>query len=464
MISWMTAPVLYIAFPLILVVLLGLLASFRRTVIIVAVVFCLLLALTAILQPLSSPIQLGRWTIELEGPLNILGRSFSLGDPDRFLLAMVFGFGAFWFVGSRAAGTHRFFVPLGLIMMSLLVSAVAVKPFLYSALLIEMAALAAVPMLVGPGQTASQGVMRFIIFQTLAIPFILLAGWVLGVTGGSSVESGRMLRAVVLLGLGFAFWLAVFPFYSWVPMLAKQAHPYSAGFVLTLFPGVGFLLAAKFLSSAGWVSQVPQMYPAIQFVGLLMIATGGMWAAFQEDAARLMGYAIIVETGFALISLSFQTGQISQVYAAAYLPRVTALAIWALSLSLLRRSGIGTTFDEVSHTPRRLRWIVMALCIAVFSLGGFPLLGTFPVRLPVIEQVAGASLLSAVWLMVGVAVYFLSAIRLALAVVTASPTDDEAVLSRGEVTMLALGCIALVLIGLFPGIFLSPLMWLMAGG
>ena len=106
----------------------------------------------------------------------------------------------------------------------------------------------------------------------------------------------------------------------------------------------------------------------------------------------------------------------------------------------------------------------MALCIAVFSLGGFPLLGTFPVRLPVIEQVAGTSLLSAVWLMVGVAGYFLSAIRLALAVVTTSPANDVAVLSRGEVTMLALGCIALVLIGLFPGIFLSPLMWLMAGG
>jgi len=49
-------------------------------------------------------------------------------------------------------------------------------------------------------------------------------------------------------------------------------------------------------------------------------------------------------------------------------------------------------------------------------------------------------------------------------VVTASPANDAAVLSRGEVTMLALGCIALVLIGLFPGIFLSPLMWLMAGG
>ena len=96
-------------------------------------------------------------------------------------------------------------------MIALLVAALAVEPFLFSALLIEMAVLVSVPLLSPPGHPVGKGVLRYLIFQTLAMPFILFAGWVFGGVEINPADTQLLVQSVVLMGFGFAFWLAVFP-------------------------------------------------------------------------------------------------------------------------------------------------------------------------------------------------------------------------------------------------------------
>ena len=216
---------------------------------------------------------------------------------------------------------------LQLTIIVLLVSARAVEPFLFGALLIEMAILTSIPMMVPPGTSPSRGVMRYLIFQTLALPFILLAGWAFGMVQIDPANKGVLLRASVALGLGFAFWLAVFPFYSWIPMLSEKVHPIAFGFILSLLPFIILMLGLDFLNGYIWIKQGIMLVPILQVTGLVMIVTGGVWAAFQHNLSRLVGYAIILDTGFMLLAVSLQNRLGMETFAANWIPRQISLLI-----------------------------------------------------------------------------------------------------------------------------------------
>ena len=192
-------------------------------VILLSTILCLLLALLAWLLPIGETIRLVGLSFTVDPTLAFAGRRLVLDEQDRAFLIFIYLFCAFWFAGSHAAGASPLLIPFGLGIVALLVSAQAVEPFLYAALLIEMAVLLAVPILTPVGKVFSQGVLRFLIFQTLAMPFILLAGWATAGVEANPSNLTLVTISTVFLGLGFAFWLAVFPFYTWVPLLAEQS-------------------------------------------------------------------------------------------------------------------------------------------------------------------------------------------------------------------------------------------------
>ena len=53
----------------------------------------------------------------------------------------------------------------------------------------------------------------------LAMPFILFAGWLLAGVESSPGDIELVVQSATLLALGFSFLLAVFPLYSWIPLL-----------------------------------------------------------------------------------------------------------------------------------------------------------------------------------------------------------------------------------------------------
>src|SRR6185295_5447830 len=102
-------------------------------------------------------------------------------------------------------------------------------------------------------------------------------------------------QAGAMLGLGFAFLLAIFPLYIWIPMLTEETSPYATGFLLWALPTFTVIFALGFLDRYAWLRASNQFSGAMQFAGVFMVASGGFFALLQKQIARMMGYAAIVE-------------------------------------------------------------------------------------------------------------------------------------------------------------------------
>ena len=265
----MSAPILWIFFPLTLAGLLLLLGN-PKVVFLIACLFTLFLSLAAWLLPIDTALTIGGWNFKLSPSFEILGRNLTLTSADRSFLALTYGSAFFWFIPTISMQITRLLVPLGLAITSLLVAALAVEPFLYAALIIEMAVLLSIPLLMSLRQRPTKGVIRFLIFQTLAVPFILFSGWLLAGIGANPGDLGLVNQAATLLGLGFAFLLAIFPFYTWIPLLAEEAHPYVVGFLLWMLPTATMFFGLGFLDRYTWLRTSSQLSHVIQISGLIV--------------------------------------------------------------------------------------------------------------------------------------------------------------------------------------------------
>jgi len=373
-----------------------------------------------------------------------------LEAADRSFLVLIYTFGAVWFLGSRQAGAIDYFPGVGLALVSLLVAAQAVEPFLYAALIIEMAVLISLPLLSPPGQRAGQGALRFLIFQTLAVPFILLAGWASGLVEANLPGTRWVVQAILFLGLGIFFWLGVFPFYTWVPLLAQETSPYIFGFLLGLLP-VGVLwITLGFLDSFTWLRASAAVVEGLRLTGGLMVLTAGLWAAFQTNLARMLGYAILLENGYALLAVSLNSGLGLELFAASLVPRLVGIALWSLALAVYHKHGITTDLTGLVGVLRRYPLVSAALALAYFSLGGLPLLASFPIRQPLLETLASVNQAVAVAAIVGNLGFLFGGYRL-LAVIVRSEEKGWKINEHGiEAAMLVAAMVLLVLAGLFP--------------
>ena len=446
----MSAPVLWILLPSILAGLL-LLINNQKVIFLVACLFTLFLTLAAWLLPIDTALTLGSWTFKLAPSVEILGRNLTLTSANRSFLVLIYGSAFFWFVPAASLQIARRMIPLGLAITALMVAALAVKPFLYAALIIEVAVLISTPLLSPSGQKPGKGEIRFLIFQSLGVPFILFSGWLLAGIGANPGNLSLVLQAATFLGLGFAFLLAIFPFYTWIPLLAEEAHPYVVGFLLWMLPTVTLFYGLGFLDSYTWLRDASFLTTFLTLVGTLMVVTGGLLAAFQRHLGKIMGYAIIVETGFSLLALSLGNTVGLNIFLLLLVPRAISLGIWALTLSILREQAPGLNLKDVKGLGHVWPFATSALVLANLALAGMPLLAGFPAHQAIWEGLARSSLPVAFWVLIGSLGLFASAVRV-LAALTAAPegTHWGARETRTQRLLLAIGVLGLFVLGLFP--------------
>jgi NADH-quinone oxidoreductase subunit N len=456
----LSAPLLWIFFPGLLATLLFVFRKWEKATATVGTLVALLLAGLAWTMPLSDLISLGPWSFQFTPSLFVLGRQLVLAEYTRPILGLIYLITAFWFGGAYTARSSPFFVPLGLGIVALLTAALAVKPFLYAALFIQIAVFISIPLLIPPGKPSGRGVLRFLTFQTVGTPFILLTGWL--ITGAEAVpgDTTSFLRTIIPLGFGFSFLLAVFPFHTWISMLAEESHPYAAAFILFLLPGIVSLFGLVFFESYAWMRNSPIIFTVLRLTGLIMIVAGGGMAAFQTHLGRMLGYAVTVDIGLSLISIGIHRGiniggtgfsASLSIFFALFLSRGLALGVWALALTAIWDRSKGMTFREVQGMGRVLPLAAAGVILAHFSMAGYPLLAGFPPRLALFGELAQISPVYTFWALAGSFGLLAGGLRSLAVLVMGKKKEPWKINEKGTlILLLGLGLLALFLAGVYP--------------
>ena len=453
----MSIPALMLCLPLVASVVAHV---FRRWVLVqsfVGSISCFLLVVITLQAPIEQMVVLAGRDVLLSASWMWLGRSFTFGPEDRQVLVFIFSFALMFFVGAAGARVSRNFMPLGLAVLSLLVATLLVRPLLYAAVFLEIMAALSAFMLSDDEHRNMRGSLRLLIFISLGVPLILLAGWRLETYQANPDSTGLLELATILLGTGFIVMLAVVPFHSWLPTIAEEASPYSTAFICSFVQGGVFLLFLDVFVQYEWFRENPVVPAGLRIAGLAMVVFGGVFAIVQRNQGRLMGYTVLVDSGAALLALALGTPDAVRIAISILGLRILGLAVWGLGLGIMELKG---DLDDLRGLVRVYPVATAAMLVGGFSVAGLPLMAGFTGRWALLLSLAGPDTVSAILLLLASVCVCLGYMKV-IAELVYQPVSGRSQWSLGEssaaIILSATGVLAVFAVGTFPQLLLPAL-------
>ena len=368
----MSTPMIWIIFPILFSVALFI---FRKQFWLVCLLqsgVSLVLALAAIFSRFIPGGAVSFLGIEISPVLNFLGRSLILDHTNEMVIIILYSYLTFWTISLYIHQIHSLIVPIGLLFNALLIAAIAVEPFLYSGLIMEIAVIASIPVITENSLKRQKGIFRYLIYFTLGMAFILLAGWYLAGGEISPVNEEQLVQATVILGLGFVFWLAVFPFHTWIPSISDNFQPVNSFYILVLMPIAVFVLLIKYLNGFAWLRGYQAVYQALNLLGAIMSLTGAIWAVFQQGLRRTAGYLLIFSSGLMLMSAGLHSSQGFIISSYFILPRLINFFLLAWSLIILEHQHGQINISSIRSLFYTNPFTAVAFIISLFSTAAIP--------------------------------------------------------------------------------------------
>lgn len=454
----MSTPIIWILMPIILSIIFWVILKNRRFIYLTGFVFSLMLTAAAIWLPIDQAIEFGSTDVKVSSVLIILGRQFILRQEQMPILAILYGIVAFWIFGAQFGKSPSILVPTSLLVTSFLVGSLAVSPFLYAAVFIELAVLITIPLFVQYSQNLNKGAIRLLIYQTIGMAFLLFTGWLLGGTDTAPASREAVQRILIFFGLGFAFILAIFPFYSWIPMLTEHDDIYSIGLLLILFPSAILLFVISFLDNYSWLRNSITLKQSLQVVGMIMVITGGLWSPFQKHLGRMFGYAVIVENGLSLLAISTLTGNGFHIFAGFYFARIISLGVWALGLAILQNQTGSLEINKVMGIGKTGSILMVGILTAQFSIGGLPILAGFPLRVALLDEISLQSNIVSVAMIIGLAGIWAAGFY-SMNILFRSEKSWSNFLSPSIPVniLIIIGVLVIIFLGIFPQVYLPSM-------
>jgi len=230
----MSTPLIWIVIPIGFAGLLAVLHNKPKLSTILACLFTLALTILALVFSKDLAFLLPDRRIDIASSLIVLNRTVQITGQSLTMVALLYAIAFLWNLGNSVFKVSTWFNALSLLITALWVATLAVVPFLYAALLIELIALLSVPLLSPRGSKTDPGLLRYLVFETLALALILLTGWMLSGVTALPAASPLLLQTSITLLFGFALWIGAFPFHSWMPMISQSSSPWTVTLLLGL--------------------------------------------------------------------------------------------------------------------------------------------------------------------------------------------------------------------------------------
>jgi len=421
----LSTPILFVIFPSVIAIISGVFYQRRVLNLLLISLTAIFLALMAALLPESLTISIGPITIFFNESLGFLGRQVSLAYEILPFIAFSYAITGLWTIFSTIPIVPEFFRSVSLVITALLTAAVGVEPFLYAALLIELAVLFSITILSPLEEKTSSGILRYLSLQTMAMPFILLAGWLLTGIETLPPDSPLVTQSMIVLALGIGLLLGVFPFHSWVPMVSQQANAMVTSFILFIINISILVFSLNFIDRYTFLRDFESIDVFLQLFGTFMILVGGIWTAFQDNLKRALGFSLLSEIGFSL-----------------------------LCIGLLDQGGLNWLFLLFPV-------LSLGLFVAQLSLAGLPLFASFPSKFFILTTAFKVNTPSGVWSFLGNLGLFIFTFRALSSFVTPNDQNISEQWSVNETRKTAIPILVfifiLLILGLFPDTFLANL-------
>jgi formate hydrogenlyase subunit 3/multisubunit Na+/H+ antiporter MnhD subunit len=456
--------VFFVLLPLLAGILLVAISHLRKLSLLISCALLGLLVVTAFILPKGLVFDWMNKPYEIKTSLILLGRVFTLPASLFTFCGLAYLSGLLWSLGSALFRIKPNFNAMCLIIPALLIMMVTVDPFLYSAVIFEILALLAIPLLLEKNTRSTQGILHFIVLQTIAMTLVLLSSWML--TGVSTAQSSNpmILRGAAMVLLGFLLWFPAFPFHVWVAELFKENHPWPVSFLLTGMQTTFPILLLVFIDRFAWLRNLPGLLDNLKYFGLVMIAIAGIFSSFQRNFRRQTVYLYLNETGYSLLIIGLAPASGLNNLAMILLPRILSFWFWAYCLSILE-----TRYPEDSRDLSNLNGFIrnepllsLALVLGQISLMGLPILALFPIkRLVWFSMPIGSGW---EWLLLGIGSIGMLAfvLRLIMAMLTSrDPLTEVPGLEldlphpRLALVGLLIGLLLILAFGFFPQFFLT---------
>ena len=390
---------------------------------------------------LDAPILWIGGTLKVSGVWTLLGRSFVLDEANRGAVGFIFLAGAFLLAGSWAARAVRYLPSFGVIMVACVAASLMIRPFLYAAPLLEMAAIVGCLLLVGERPQSHRAGLRLLTFYTLAMMALLLTGWMLGTAGVTSSTQLQAERVFLLLAIGMAVLMVIPPFHSWLSAGAEASDPYTLAFVVIVLQSAGLFLFLGFLDSFAWLRESVELAGRLRWAGLATVSFGTLWAVSQRQTPRFMAYAVVSDVGITLLLLSRFEPPAYQIALGMVGCRAVGLAVWALGAANLPGEG--------GRAPRNFGLASAASLAGALSVAGAPLTAGFPGRWAALELVGRTDVWAGGLVVASILILTVSLARRAtLLVPTMGEPGDHG--PWGQRLFLGGGVAMVVALGLFP--------------
>ncbi|MEX0951789.1 MAG: NADH-quinone oxidoreductase subunit NuoN [Gammaproteobacteria bacterium] len=317
---------------------------------------------------------------------------------------------------------------------------------------------------------AAEAAMKYFILGALASGMLLYGMSMLyGLSGSLDLaviaahlqadDGGRVLQsfALVFILIGVAFKLGAVPFHMWVPDV-YQGAPTSVTLFIGSAPKLAAFAMAMRLFVDGMAPLVSDWQTMLMILAVLSMAVGNLVAIAQTNIKRMLAYSTIAHVGFLLLGLAAGTAggyAGSMFYVMTY--ALMSMGGFAMIILLGSDGREADQLDDFRGLSDRSPWLALMMLILMFSMAGVPPFLGFWAKWFVLQEVIAAghvwlALVAVAFAIVG-AFYYLRVIKLMY--FDAAESDAQLVSSLTMRVTISSNGLALLLLGLSPGLLMS---------
>lgn len=262
------------------------------------------------------------------------------------------------------------------------------------------------------------------------------------------------LAGILFIMIALSFKVSAAPMHMWTPDVYDGAPTPFTAYMSTVVKAAAFFAFFR-LFQVAFSSLSDHWMLILAIITAATLLVGNVTAVFQQSVKRMLAYSSIAQAGFMLFAvLAVSAASAWQgiiIYGAAY--SVATIGIFAVLVKLK-----DYTYDGFNGLAKKEPLLAFVTTVFLFSLAGIPLTGGFMAKyyvlISMVKQGNMMWLVIFALLMAAISVYYYFRVIIAMYFKQGTPEMTSPV-TAGDKVMLVLTCILVLLLGIFPQMFLN---------